>query len=100
MTDAQRQLLPAFLDAYPYPVSLEKTAKFRVRLFQDLSPPDPEDFAAVHGEPPSTDPQCRFATVMLQFSLGDEKSLWASFLYLPTTVPNDHRDRTRIEVFS
>jgi hypothetical protein len=99
LTPSQRRLLGAFLDAYPYPVAAGKAVEFQARLFLDPDGPQRDaQMAARMGMPPAAYPDYRPVSVVLQFSLGDEHRLWGNFLALPTSLPDDRRDRTKIEV--
>jgi hypothetical protein len=100
MTPDQRRLLEPFLDAYPYPVPAVKAREFQARLL--LDPFAAQTLARMMKSPTGTplvlDPDYRFVTVTMQFSLGDEKRTWLNSIRLPASLPDDRRDRTRIEV--
>jgi hypothetical protein len=85
-TPGQQALLPALLDTLSYPVTSEQIAGLRLSWSSSLrrSQPSPAGQALVEA--------------MLSFSLGKGTPQQARIVLLPRTLPDDRRDKTRIEV--
>jgi hypothetical protein len=86
LTPGQRCLLLAFLDAQDYPAAPADALGFSVRLSRPPRCPE------------VTGSGYRYAPVEVEWSFGSDTSRRSLPLDLPASLPEDRRDRTKVEV--
>jgi hypothetical protein len=86
LTPEQRHLLSAFLEAQDRPIPPADVLGFSVRL------------SCSSRHPETTGSGYRYAPVKVKWGLGTEVPRRAATLSLPAMLPDDRRDRTRIDV--
>jgi hypothetical protein len=82
----QRALLPAFLEAQDPPFPEAEVMGFSARLFCSSDKPQTNGLGYLS------------VPVRVEWSFGDLSSSWHVTLFLPASLPDDRRGRTRIEV--
>jgi beta-lactamase regulating signal transducer with metallopeptidase domain len=87
MTPRQRQMVPGFLAAQDYPVSPADPEKFSISMFCSVS------------KPRTTSSGYRYQGFTLAWDTGGQEKISLGYVVcLPASLPDDRRDRTKIEV--